>query len=398
VEGSSDADPIGRQLAIPLRFVIHPSLAATAVRFLQLSVPLRDGRRYAPESVNLRDAGLTRDTSLYRTLPSGRGAAGALGAGGSGGAGGASGLVRNSSEGALLAGALSPQALAALSRGSLAAAGARPRAEQQRQMWLEVEEQTRLGSVTSAGGGSRAPSLSSVSSPLASADGPGPTPGAAPGSPLKRAGVLAPAAQAAPLPPADCLGVTTDVVVELGVRNRSERYFRTWLSRLPGRPGAEGAESAVVVLEPGDHARLLAPLLPAPPAAGGPAAAAAALARHGSSSSGAAALQQQQSVAGGPLPPAGGAAGAPQAVPAREPPARVATGERLVEALGVRWEMITGDVAPDRLPRGLVRLAPVDAAHALTPGAPRVRARARLGGVPPRSGQVECERFWSNFQ
>jgi hypothetical protein len=42
--------------------------------------------------------------------------------------------------------------------------------------------------------------------------------------------------------------------------------------------------------------------------------------------------------------------------------------ERLVEGLGVRWEMITGDVAPEKLPRGLVRLAPVDVAHSLTPG------------------------------
>jgi hypothetical protein len=348
------AEGTGRQLAIPLRFSIHPSLAPTAVRFLQLSVPLRDGAPAAPPSVNLRDAGLTRDTNLYRTLPSGRGGAAGGGAGaggGGGGAAGASGLVRNSSEGALLAGALSPGALSPLpgpgGGGAGGGEGAAPgaRAEQQRQMWLEVEAQTRVDSAASAAGLAAAGSAA-LASPRAA-----PTP--QPGSPPRRATTApaaAAAAAAASTAPARWLGVASEAVVELGVRNRSERYFRTWLARLPGRPGAEGAESAVVVLEPGDHARLLCPLLPAPPAGGG-------------------------SGAGTLAVPA----------PARAPPARVAAGEALVEALGVRWEMITGDVAPDRLPRGLVRLAPVDAAHALTPGALFGGGRGGLNAAYARS-------------
>ncbi|KAI8463325.1 MAG: hypothetical protein J3K34DRAFT_149549 [Monoraphidium minutum] len=121
-EGADGADgaaeTVGRRLSIPLRFVIQPTLAVTAVRFLQLAVPLRGGRRYTPLAINLRDAGLTRDASLYRGLgPGGGGRQGSTGggcAGGTGGTGGGGGggLVRNSSDGALT----SPSALGALVR------------------------------------------------------------------------------------------------------------------------------------------------------------------------------------------------------------------------------------------------------------------------------------------
>ncbi|GBF95068.1 hypothetical protein Rsub_07569 [Raphidocelis subcapitata] len=343
--GGDGAEAVGRRLSVPLRLVIHPTLAVTAVRFLALSVPLRDGRRFAPPGVNLRDAGLTRDGGLYRSTTSGRGSA-------AGGAG-AGGMVRNSSEGALSASPLSPSALGALARqASLAASQqqhqarlerAEAQAAAQRQLWLEVEEQTR---------GDDAAAAAQPGAPAAAA---------ASGSPTRRgqlagaASASGAAAAAAGSSEAAALGSTLDSVVEAAVVNRSDRYFRTWLARLPGRPGAEGAESAVVVLEPGDTARLLAPMLPPDTAA--PAAAAGAPPRR---------------------PPAVGAHGAPE---------RMACAERLVEALGLRWEMITGDVAPDRLQRGLVRLAPVDAAHSLTPAAVSAlcpsQLHVRIVALPP---------------
>jgi hypothetical protein len=48
--------------------------------------------------------------------------------------------------------------------------------------------------------------------------------------------------------------------MELGVRNCSERYFRTWLSRLDNWSNLDAAESAVEVLEPGADVRLLCAL------------------------------------------------------------------------------------------------------------------------------------------
>jgi hypothetical protein len=293
-------------------------------------VPLRDGRRYAPLSLNLLDAGLTRDSSLYRNLATapaaGRGG-GAAGAGGAA-AGGAGGLVRNSSEGALL----SPTAPGALARQqALQQQMARQRSgggeqqrsgsveQQQRDMWLEVEEQTREPA-PSSGGAATHPSS----------------------SPTKRAS----AAAAAAAPTGNCtLGLTTDCVLELGVRNCSERYFRTWLSRLPGKPGAEGAESAVVVLEPGDNVRLLCPLLPTA-AAGSSAAAAVAAAGHGGSSG----SRLASSGGSGSFHPSIHAHGQqqpsvphkPAAIDAHDVPVRIQCAERLVETMGVRWEMITG--------------------------------------------------------
>ncbi|KAI8469362.1 MAG: transport protein Trs120 or TRAPPC9 TRAPP II complex subunit-domain-containing protein [Monoraphidium minutum] len=349
-EGADGADgaaeTVGRRLSVPLRFVIQPTLAVTAVRFLQLAVPLRGGRRYAPLAINLRDAGLTRDASLYRGLGPGGGAAGGGGrqggtggggAGGTGGGGGAGvvvggGLVRNSSDGALT----SPSALGAL---------ARHQAAQQR-----LERQ---------GSGDATPRRWPDADAAAEASAPGD--GAGAGGHGRGGAAAAGPSGGSDSGGEEALGVAWDCVLELGVRNCSDRYFRTWLSRLPGRPSADGAESAVVVLEPGDHVRLLCPLLPpAAPGGGG-----GAPGRQSGSHAGAAAAGQQAAAAAGALVPPQ----RPPPVSARGAPARMACAERLVEGLGVRWEMITGDVAHDKLPRGLVRLAPVDVAHSLTPAA-----------------------------
>jgi hypothetical protein len=45
----------------------------------------------------------------------------------------------------------------------------------------------------------------------------------------------------------------------------------------------------------------------------------------------------------------------------------MACAELLASGWTVCWEMITGDVAADKLPRGVSRLAPVDMARSLTP-------------------------------
>lgn len=344
----SSSEIIGRRLSLPLRFVIQPTLTVTAVRFLQMSVPLRCGKRYAPLSLNLRDAGLTRDNGLYRY--------GTVSAGRQGGGGGG-GLVRNSSEGALP----SPSAFGALAR--------HHQQQQQRRQWQEAEEQERQRRE----GAERSGGAHGISG---SAGGDGATSGSQIGG-LVRSGEAAAAAggHAASLGAevgssggdgAAPLGLTTDCVLELGVRNCSERYFRTWLSRLPGRPGADGAESAVVVLEPGDNVRLLCPLLPAAAAAaavGASSNSGGATAGHGAHVSSSLTSLQQQGQVQRPESPQ-----RPPAVGARDVPVRMQCAERLVESLGVRWEMITGDVAPDKLPRGLVRLVPVDVAHSLSPG------------------------------
>jgi len=368
---------VGRRLSVPLRFIIHPTLAVTTVRFLQLGVPLRDGRRYAPLTLNLRDAGLTRDASLYRNLTasSGRTPGGSTG-----------GLVRNSSEGALLSPtALSRQQTLQQQHHNLQQQQRSWDQQQQRQLWLEVEEQTRLEE--SRGGGQSSaqhqgtnPGISSVHTIDSSSSS----------SPTKRAALAAAAdADAAAASTAsitaETLGQTTDCVLELGVRNCSDRYFRTWLSRLPGKPGAEGAESAVVVLEPGDNVRLLCPLLPTQLAALSISSAAAGgnSSRLSSASSGVAAggssgnaATTTSTAAAFQQPPhhhhhhqqQPGSPEHPPAISAHDTPVRMQCAERLVDALGVRWEMITGDVAPDKLPRGLVRLVPVDVAHSLSPG------------------------------
>ncbi len=98
------------------------------------------------------------------------------------------------------------------------------------------------------------------------------------------------------------------------MRNCSERYFRTWLARLPGRPSADAAESAVVVLEPGDNVRLLCNLpasLLGPEAAGG----------------------------------AGGDEGGQGIMAEGGEARRMRVSERLAERLAVCWEMITGVAA-----------------------------------------------------
>lgn len=152
------------------------------------------------------------------------------------------------------------------------------------------------------------------------------------------------------------LGVATSSALELRLTNCSDRYFRAWLARLPGELSSETAVSAVVVLEPGDDARLLCSL----------AGAAAAAATQGGSSG------------GGSASSSGGMAPAESRASAHVEPGRMACSERLSSGLGVCWQMITGDVAPDKLPKGLVRLPAVDVARSLTPG---VRCVGGDGGV-----------------
>ena len=284
---------VGRRLALRLRFAVQPTLAVADARFLRLAVPLRDGRRCGgPALAGLEGGGGGGGGGggePHRTLSTAR----SLGGGG---------IVRNSSEGALL----SPTAKGA-------------------HAWQQMHRHSLLAEQAA---GAQPPS---------------------PSSPAKRGSAAAAfaAAEAAAASGARRLGLASEAVLELRVRNRSERYFRAWLARLPGSAGADGAESAVAVLEPGDDARLLCPLLP-------PAASDADL--HT------------------PAPPPAPA----EELGPRDAPERMRCAERLAEAVGLRWEMITGDAAPDRLPRGLVRLAPVTVARSLTPAALAALAPSRL--------------------
>lgn len=180
------------------------------------------------------------------------------------------------------------------------------------------------------------------------------------------------------------LGSTTDCILELGVRNCSERYFRTWLARLPAKVSAAVAESAVAVLEPGDNVRLMCQL----PGARHAAAAGSGTLGLRSSSTSLFNVGSNNKTAGAGLSTAASSSSISREMlptqmsaditttvdlsstflPAREEPNRMRCAERLTEELAVCWEMITGDVAPDKLLRGMVRLSPVDVARALTPG------------------------------
>jgi hypothetical protein len=229
--------------------------------------------------------------------------------------------------------------------------------------------------------------------------------------------------------------VGCDVVLELGLSNRSDRYYRAWLAplvcmaagggggassaALPGSPvavaaaaafspsrlgagggsvgaggRAEGAESAVAVLEPGDEACLLAALArhgattvaagaaAAPPLAGGPsrndlrssAAGLAASGGGGGGVDGASALSlaatEAAVVGAAPLVPPYNSGGDSEW-------RRLVAGaaSRVSSRLALCWEAITGDKAAERAQRGVLRLPAGLLARALlaapqTPTAP----------------------------
>ena len=410
-EGDDAAAAVGRELMIPIRFIIQRTLQVTHLKFLQHLVPMM-GNVPVPgrQALNLQDAGLSNEGGLG----GGRRGAGDYSGGGFGdgyGAGKGFGSPRGAlgfSGGAVGVGGKIRRVSLDLPRigseGSMAPVGGlggiaplplvpkHPGPSSLGPDALEIASPGRGGIEEVSGeGGVGSPVKQSAASVLAAILAahqgmPGEAPAASPapsavgataaagqwngsmgaqtdaqagvatpkgnsvstnnaGSPLNRTGQQITAAK----PPAAgaSLRTASEVVLEVGVRNASERYFRTWVAKLgsSGLNTAESAESAVVVLGPGDTARLLCAL---------PKEAVAAAAGGGAGASGGGGSDQQQQQQQQHEISLWG-----------DPPPKVKCGEVLVKSLGVLWEMITGDVAVDKLPRGQVGLNAVDAARSM---------------------------------
>jgi hypothetical protein len=410
-----DSSPVRRELVIPIRFVIQPTLQVTHLKFLQHLVPMM-GSVPVPgrQALNLQDAGLSNEGGVAGGGGYGWGGAGDFSGGGfgdgygaskgfgsprggsgfGGGGAGATGkrwtslsIPRNSSEGSLVpsgvvggvaplppvarhagpasfgvdaqqpplspgrvsggsgggAGVASPpkQSAAEVLAAILAAQqGTPPGADSTGEPSATDAAAQGNGSWTTRHGGSSATDAHGLSM---TSKGSGAGVGG-PGSPFSKNGQQITAAK----PPAAGapLRTASEVVLEVGVRNTSERYFRTWVAKLgsSGPVTADSAESAVVVLGPGDTARLLC-ALPKDGDSKGP-----------SGDGGGHSQQQQQH----------------EVKLWADPPPKVKCGEVLTQSLGVMWEMITGDVVTDKLPRGQVALNAVDAARSMNASESRV--------------------------
>ncbi|KAF6256010.1 hypothetical protein COO60DRAFT_151347 [Scenedesmus sp. NREL 46B-D3] len=395
---SSDLQLIGRRLTLPIRLSIQPTLQIKNIRFLQQTLPLLNGHKHTKLPSRLLQQHQQLTSSLTTLGPDSRtgsssafepgqglkgvgqlqlqlphsqlqhqDSGGGLGFAGQGSPGSlaspgssmlrrhASHHVRNSSDGAVpVLGALGAAEVsamllagAAISRSPSSSPTRRGLRAPQQQQCMTLPTATAAvaaaaSSSTAAAGratGSSNGSSSSSSAQQTEDD-----------SSRVRGSAPAPAAAAA-----GWLAVGSEPVLELAVRNASERYFRAWLGCLPDLLSAEHALSAVAVLEPGDTQRLLAAL----PAAAGPAGS-PAKARPGPAA--AAASSSSPAECGAATNSGGVCAGLAE-------PSRLACAEGLVERLVVCWEMITGAAAAGQLPRGKVQLAPVELAASLTPGA-----------------------------
>jgi hypothetical protein len=356
---------------VPVRFHIQPTLQVTHITLLQSSVPLA-GRKRVPgiTPLNLQDANLTKDGR------SGKAGSGSLtaAAGGAGGRIGPTGADTASSAAGLIAGSL--RFARNSSTGALAQAGG---------AHLQVPG---IGSASSSSTEAAAGSKAMGGGSSSSKGGPDPFSSAVAvaAAAAEEAGVSggasAPVAPVATIPCSSPVDITTQPVLEIGVRNVSDRYFRTWVSWLPvPASGPAVAESAVVVLEPGDTTSLLCPLpasLANSAAAREATAAAAAAAAAGAGGRETGRHAAPSSSIRGPRGADAGAEAASSDTPSSstgaEPvtwqvaPNKVVCAELLSEVLGVMWEMITGDAAPDQLPGGAVQLTALHMARSITPG------------------------------
>lgn len=182
------------------------------------------------------------------------------------------------------------------------------------------------------------------------------------------------------------MSLVTHCILELHIRNCSERYFKAWLAKLPpeadnGPPLTPPADLLSSVVQPGDAAPLLA-CIPSP----APSSAENTDVHHPSSLNAAKQQQQQQRDASGqgPVPPEGqpgsaaaawgcqlstggetrhgGSAVAGMNVADGGGPQRMACAEQLAEEWAVCWEMFTGEASSEQLPQGMVRLTASDVA------------------------------------
>lgn len=357
-----------RRLVVPVRFHIQPTLQVTHITLLQLSVPL-SGRKRVPgiTALNLQDANLAKDGR------SGKAGSGSLpaAAAGAGGRTGPTGADTASSAAGLIAGALR------FARNS--STGALPQIGGPH---LQVPGAGGSSSTEAAAGSKPTGGSSSKSGP-----DPFSSAVAVAAAAAEEGGVSgATSAAVAPVTTIPCslpVDITTQPVLEIGVRNVSDRYFRTWVSWLTAAAsGPAVAESAVVVLEPGDTTSLLCPLpahLANSAAAREAATAAAATAAAGGGAKGsgrnAAPSSGSRSQRGPDAGPGAASSSSSSDAPSSsEPvtwqvaPTKVVCAELLSEVLGVMWEMITGDAAPDQLPGGAVQLTALHMARSITPG------------------------------
>jgi hypothetical protein len=240
-----DPKPLGRSLTVPIRLAIQPTIQVRGMRFLQQGLPLRNGTRdniilSKPQRLLLQTLRESRDHeglgSQGLVARGGVGAgvsstsgAGVSGAGAGAGVGslrrGASHHVRNNSEGSVPVAGISvgpmlplpqsPSRLPAALGGDGAGLSSIPSG-----VSLKDNSTTGFDSSMAAAGAGEAAALEG-----------------GPGSPTKQHGAAARqggSAAAAAAAAGGVLALCSQPVLELAVRNASERYFRLVLTLLVG--------------------------------------------------------------------------------------------------------------------------------------------------------------------